>query len=86
MALDDPTTLAKLYETSPQNIQKILSYNYGFQPDLMTPNSNKRFSIDTSDKELARFLCKHGYQGYAIYKMATDFKGTFHPELLICNC
>lgn len=86
LALDDPTTLAKLYETSPQNIQKILSYNYGFQPDLMTPNSNKRFSIDTSDKELARFLCKHGYQGYAIYKMATDFKGTFHPELLICNC
>jgi len=86
LALDDPATLAKLYKSSPVNIQQILKFNFGFQPDLMSPNSNKRFSIDTSDKELARYLCKLGYQGYAIYKMATDFKGTFHPELLICNC
>ena len=86
LALDDPATLAKLYKSSPVNIQQILKSNFGFQPDLMSPNSNKRLSIDTSDKELARYLCKLGYQGYAIYKMATDFKGSFHPELLICNC
>jgi hypothetical protein len=84
LALDDPATLAKLFETSPRNIQQILSYNYGYNGDLTSPN--KRFSVGNSDKELAIYLCKIGYQGYAIYKMATDFKGTFHPELLICNC
>jgi hypothetical protein len=86
LALDDPSTLAKLYKSSPVNIQQILKFNFGFQPDLLSPISNKRNSIDSSDKELARYLCKLGYQGYAIYKMTTDFKGTFHPELLICNC
>jgi hypothetical protein len=86
LALDDPATLAKLYKSSPVNIQQILKSNFGFQPDLMSPNSGKRESIGFSDKELARYLCKLGYQGYAIYKMATDFKGSFHPELLICNC
>jgi hypothetical protein len=83
LALDDPATLAKLFETSPRNIQQILSYNYGYNGDLMSPN--KRFSVGNSDKELAIYLCKIGYQGYAIYKMATDFGGTFHPELLICD-
>jgi hypothetical protein len=86
LALDDPATLAKLYKSSPVNIQQILKFNFGFQPDLLSPISNKRNSIDSSDKELARYLCKLGYQGYAIYKMPTDFKGSFHPELLICNC
>ena len=83
LALDDPKTLAKLFENSPTNIQQILSNNYGYNGNLMTPN--ERNSVGNSDKELAIYLCKIGYQGYAIYKMATDFGGTFHPELLICN-
>jgi hypothetical protein len=86
LALDDPTTLAKLYETSPVNIQQILKSNYGFKSDFLSTNFGKRFSVENSDKELARYLCKIGFQGYAIYKMETDFGGTFHPELLICNC
>jgi hypothetical protein len=83
LALDDQSNLSKLYSAAPNNIQKILANNYGF-----IENSNlkiKRFSEAESDREFSKYLCKLGFQGYAISKMETSFEGTFHPELLICN-
>uniref|UniRef100_A0A6C0KRM4 Uncharacterized protein n=1 Tax=viral metagenome TaxID=1070528 RepID=A0A6C0KRM4_9ZZZZ len=83
LALDDQSNLSILYSAAPDNIKKILEKNYGF-----IENSNleiKRDSEAESDREFSKYLCKLGFQGYAISKMATSFQGTFHPELLICN-
>jgi hypothetical protein len=78
LALDDKHTQKKLYASAPPNIKTILEENYGYFSGI-------RNSVADKDRELSNYLCREGYQGYAIHTMKTDFEGTFHPELLICN-
>ncbi len=78
LALDDKNTQTLLYNNAPPNIKTILNQNYGHI-------NNIRNSVSDKDRELSHYLCSIGEQGYAIYSMQTDFGGTFHTELLICN-
>lgn len=78
LALDNEKTMNKLYNEAPKDIQIILEKNYGF-------NTKSRLSESGPDRIFSNYLCEIGQPGYAIYEMDTDFGGTFHPELLICN-
>jgi len=78
LALDDHATQEKLYEAAPPSIQDILERNYGFETGV-------RDSQSDPDRELSMYLCKQGYEGYAIQSMRTDMGGTFHPEFMICD-
>jgi hypothetical protein len=78
LALDDKQTQKNLYDNAPNEIKTILENNYGYY-------NNIRNSMPEPDKNLGRYLCSLGFQGYGIFKMKTDLGGTFHPELLICN-
>ena len=78
LALDDQATQEKLYETAPPSIQDILERNYGFETGV-------RDSQSDPDRDLSMYLCKQGYDGYAIQSMRTDMGGTFHPEFMICD-
>ena len=78
LALDKHETREKIYREAPSNIQRILRENYGYL-------SGNRISDSEPDRELSRYLCETGYEGYAIDHMATVAGGTFHPELMFCN-
>lgn len=78
MALDNKYTQTKIYESAPENIQTILEMNYGYKNGL-------RNSDYEPDRILAEYICKEGYDGYAIKNMATDFGGSFHPEFMFCD-
>jgi hypothetical protein len=78
LALDKHETREKIYRESPPHIQRILRENYGYL-------SGNRISDSEPDRELSRYLCETGYEGYAIGHMATVAGGTFHPELMFCN-
>ena len=80
LALDHPTTKMALYNIAREDIKKILRKNYGY------PMSGSRDSELNSDTALSQYLCKEGYEGYAINTMKTDdIGGEFHPEFMICN-
>jgi hypothetical protein len=79
LALDHPATKMELYNRAPENIQRILRKNYGYNT-----MSGTRDSELNSDLALSQYLCDQGYQGYAINTMQTD-TGEFHPEFMICN-
>lgn len=78
LALDDKKTQEVIYSTAPNNIKSILERNYGY-------NNGNRDSVSESDRILSDYLCKNGYEGYAIHNMQTDMGGKFHDELMICN-
>ena len=76
LALDDEVTLAKLSETiSDAKLKKILRVNYG----------KIRTSFSKDDKAFVSYLCENQYNGYATPKLETDFGGSFHPEILLCD-
>jgi hypothetical protein len=79
LALDHPATKATLYNKAPENIQRILMKNYGYNT-----MSGTRDSELNSDIALSQYLCDQGYEGYATNFMQTD-TGEFHPEFMICN-
>jgi hypothetical protein len=79
LALDHPATKMELYNRAPENIQRILRKNYGYNT-----MSGTRDSELNSDLALSQYLCDQRYQGYAINTMQTD-TGEFHPEFMICN-
>jgi hypothetical protein len=79
LALDHTTTKMALYNRVPENIQRILRRNYGYNT-----MSGARDSELDSDLALSQYLCNQGYQGYATKFMDTD-TGEFHPEFMICN-
>lgn len=83
--IDNLDTMQHLYETVPENIQKILAYNYGYNSSTNT--FGKRQSVNNADKALSTYLCENGYDGYIILSrnIQTDFGGHFHQELVICN-
>lgn len=78
LALDNKNTQTKIYESAPENIQIILERNYGYKNGL-------RNSDYEPDRILAEYICKEGYNGYAIKNMETDFGGSFHPEFMFCD-
>jgi len=78
LALDKHKTREKIYREAPPHIQRILRENYGYLSGIRTSDSEP-------DRELSRYLCETGYEGYAIDHMATVAGGTFHPELMFCN-
>jgi hypothetical protein len=78
LALDQPATKMELYNTAPENIQRILKRNYGYMM------SGRRDSELNSDLTLSQYLCDQGYEGYATNFMHTD-TGEFHPEFMICH-
>ena len=80
LALDKKETQEKIYADAPNNIKNILEKNYGYN----TKNEFRNSESDP-DRELSQYLCKKGYNGYAIKHMATDFRGTFHPEFMFCD-
>jgi len=79
LALDHPATKEALYERVPENIQRILRRNYGYNT-----MAGSRDSELNSDLTLSQYLCDQGYEGYATHFMQTD-TGEFHPEFMICN-
>lgn len=78
LALDDKQTITRLYNdpNMPTEVRDILSKHY----------MKSRLSESEPDRIFSNYLCESNLGlGYAIYEMETDFGGTFHPELLICN-
>ena len=82
LALDDMETQRQIYRDAPERIQSILRTNYGYNEE---GNPLKRTSTNDADRELSKYLCGKGYEGYAIKNMVTDFGGEFHPEFMFCN-
>ena len=80
LALDKKETQYKIYQdaSANDNITNILEKNYGY-------TNGFRLSESVPDRELSQYLCKEGYDGYAIKHMATNFKGSFHPEFMFCD-
>lgn len=80
VALDDITE--DFFNFAPEDVQNHLVSNYGYN----TKQKKKiRNSTETGDFAVSQYICKQGYDGYAIDTMATDFDGTFHQEIVICN-
>lgn len=62
-------------------IHSILQRHYGFN----NSGPRKRYSDNKYDSAVVDFICRLGFDGYAIVKrMKTDFDGEFHPEVAIC--
>jgi hypothetical protein len=88
LALDNQATIDNIYdsidedtdidEDTKSDLQKILNRNYG-------RTSGIRDSINESDVRLSKYLCKKGFDGYAIKKLKTDAGGLFHEEGMICE-
>jgi hypothetical protein len=58
-------------------IPKILEDNYGYKNGI-------RNSEGVADKKLTRYICSI-FDGYATDFMETEFEGTFHREIVICD-
>jgi hypothetical protein len=78
LALDNPLTQQTLFDSAPENIQTILKNNYGYFNKI-------RVSESESDRILSQYLCREGYDGYALHGMKTYGDGIFHDELMICK-
>jgi len=78
LALDKKETQTNLYKNAPREIQVILENNYGYINNLRNSETN-------NDHKLSEYICKLGYQGYAIQHMSTSFEGSFHPEFMFCD-
>lgn len=81
--LDNVGNLEFLFAGANKTIQRILLENYGYKP---TKSSiGKRNSVHSADKTFSEFLCQKGYDGYISEKATTDFSGTFHKEMMLCD-
>ena len=78
LAMDKPTTRARLYDLAPPKIKTILDNNYGHRNGI-------RDSIGEKDSEFSKYICSKGFDGYAIHTMETPTGGRFHSEFMICN-
>jgi hypothetical protein len=88
LAIDNQDTIDNIYDSIDEDIdidedqksdlQKILNRNYG-------RTSGIRDSINESDVRLSKYLCKKGFDGYAIKQLKTDAGGFFHEEGMICE-
>jgi hypothetical protein len=78
LALDKKQTQENLYQNAPKEIKRILEENYGYINGLRNSETN-------NDHALSEYICRNGYQGYAIKHMPTIFNGSFHPEFMFCD-
>jgi hypothetical protein len=88
LALDNQDTIDNIYDSIDEDIdidedtkydlQQILTRNYG-------RTSGIRDSKNESDVRLSKYLCKKGFDGYAIKQLKTDAGGLFHEEGMICE-
>lgn len=80
IAIDNFQTQQRLYKNAPSDIQDILKRNYGYSPRGI----QTRDSVSAKDIAFSNYLCKEGYDGYAINEMDTDLD-RFHQEIVICS-
>ena len=78
VALDDITE--SFYNNAPEEIQKYLVSNYGYNSDNKLRNTN-----ESGDFSVSQYICEQGYDGYATNTMNTDAQGKFHQEIVICQ-
>ena len=83
IALDDPASAKQLYNQSPDNIQKIMRENYGYNTE--THKLDYRDSVFKKDVEFSKYLCSLGFDGYATQKMPMKDYSDFHDEIMLCN-
>ena len=85
LALDDYSTISKLYKGAPPDIQTILKENYGYTEN--NEGEQRRNSVVEKDRMLVNYLCSFGYHGYATDMMENvdSFIGDFHREIVLCN-
>ena len=86
LAIDSQKTLAYLWGLAEdmEDVRRTLTTCFGYDPD-----EPEKLQIRTSDEELdyvlVRFLCNHGFEGYAGDYIATTGGGQFHPECVMCH-
>ena len=80
IAIDNFQTQQRLYKNATPDIQQILKKNYGYS----TSGIQTRDSVSAKDIAFSNYLCKQGYDGYAINDMDTDLD-KFHQEIVICS-
>jgi hypothetical protein len=80
LAMDDYATVGVLYSGAPENVQSVLSKNYGYFTGKT--QLGPRISDPDTDAVLVNYL-KTIKLGYAILNINTAVK--FHPELFFCN-
>jgi hypothetical protein len=90
LALDSIKTIKYLRLMADDRIRNILKTNYGFKPEYLNEKgpypTQIRNSVGETDYEFVQFLCRIGFQGYAINFMAEPIHGSmFHPECVICQ-
>jgi hypothetical protein len=75
---------SNFYSSAPQEIQKALNESYSYS----NPEKRIRDSIPAYDYAVVNHICdKTDYHGYAMHdKYTSDAGGTFHAELVICDC
>ena len=85
LALDDYSTISKLYKGAPRDIQTILKENYGYTEN--NEGEQRRNSVLEKDRMLVDYLCSLGYNGYATDMMENvdSFIGDFHREIVLCD-
>jgi hypothetical protein len=85
LALDDYSTISKLYNDAPRDIQTILKENYGY--GYIEEGEQRRNSVLEKDRMLVDYLCSLGYNGYATDMMENvdSFIGDFHREIVLCD-
>ena len=76
--LDHSETVDNLYRGAPENIQRILTQNYGY-------TTKKRVSEHEADRIFSQYLCGIGLNGYVLQSAKTFAEGTFHPEIMLCD-
>jgi hypothetical protein len=83
--IDNLETIQELYSSVPKYIQRILTINYGYNPETNTFGTRK--SDHDKDNALSTYLCESGYDGYIILSdnLKTPSGRHFHPEIAICN-
>ena len=83
IAIDLLNKNSPFYKNSPPEIKKILKKNYGLVENIDSKDKI-RLSESKNDKELAKYVCDSGYDGYAAPNMETQFD-TFHAEIALCD-
>jgi hypothetical protein len=83
LAIMQMNQTSTLYQNAPSDIKHALDNAYG-----MSLNASKKIrnSEPKWDFAVVNYICKMGYQGYAINNLCkTEKGGVFHGELVICN-
>lgn len=86
LAIDSQKTLKYLWGLAEdrEDVRRTLTTCFGYHPD--EPEKPQiRESNEGLDYVLVRFLCNHGFEGYAGDYIATAGGGRFHPECVMCG-